>query len=84
MSIFANYGVYLPHSAAAQSGYGTKISASEAKPGDLFFYSNGSRINHVAMYIGGGMVIHASNPRDGIKISNAYYRHPVKIGRVMN
>jgi len=35
-------------------------------------------------YIGGGMVIHASNPRDGIKISNAYYRHPAKIGRVMN
>ena len=64
--------------------YGCTRKVSSPKPGDLFFYSNGSRINHVAMYIGGGMVIHASNPRDGIKISNAYYRHPAKIGRVMN
>lgn len=82
MSLYAKYGHSLPHSAAAQAGCTRKVSSP--KPGDLFFYSNGSRINHVAMYIGGGMVIHASNPRDGIKISNAYYRHPVKIGRVMN
>lgn len=82
MSLYARYGHSLPHSAAAQAG--CTRSVSSPKPGDLFFYSNGSRINHVAMYIGGGMVIHASNARDGIKISNAYYRHPVKIGRVMN
>ncbi len=82
MSLYAKYGHYLPHNAAAQAGCTRRVSSP--KPGDLFFYSNGSRINHVAMYIGGGMVIHASNPRDGIKISNAYYRHPVKIGRVMN
>lgn len=82
MSLYAKYGHSLPHSAAAQAGCTRKVSSP--KPGDLFFYSNGSRINHVAMYIGGGMVIHASNARDGIKISNAYYRHPVKIGRVMN
>lgn len=82
MSLYAKYGHSLPHNAAAQAG--CTRSVSSPKPGDLFFYSNGSRINHVAMYIGGGMVIHASNPRDGIKISNAYYRHPVKIGRVMN
>lgn len=82
MSLYRKYGHSLPHNAAAQAGV-TK-SVSSPKPGDLFFYSNGSRINHVAMYIGNGQVIHASNPRDGIKISNAYYRHPVKIGRVMN
>lgn len=70
--------ITLQHRLAAQEKF------QSPKPGDLFFYSNGSRINHVAMYIGGGMVIHASNPRDGIKISNAYYRHPAKIGRVMN
>jgi len=81
MSLYARYGHSLPHNAAAQAGVTRKVSSP--KPGDLFFYSNGSRINHVAMYIGGGMVIHASNPSDGIKISNAYYRHPVKIGRVM-
>ena len=82
MSLYAHYGYSLPHNAAAQAGVTRKVSSP--KPGDLFFYSNGSRINHVAMYIGGGMVIHASNPTDGIKISNAYYRQPVKIGRVMN
>lgn len=82
MSLYARYGHYLPHNAAAQAGVTRSVSSPQ--PGDLFFYSNGSRINHVAMYIGGGMVIHASNPSDGIKISNAYYRHPVKIGRVMN
>ena len=82
MSLYAKYGHSLPHNAAAQAGVTRKVSSP--KPGDLFFYSNGSRINHVAMYIGSGLVIHASNPSDGIKISNAYYRHPVKIGRVMN
>lgn len=82
MSLYAKYGHSLPHNAAAQAGVTRKVSSP--KPGDLFFYSNGSRINHVAMYIGNGLVIHASNPSDGIKISNAYYRHPVKIGRVMN
>lgn len=82
MSLYRRYGHSLPHNAAAQAG--VTRSVKSPKPGDLFFYSNGSRINHVAMYIGGGLVIHASNPRDGIKISNAYYRHPVKIGRVMN
>lgn len=82
MSLYRKYGHYLPHNAAAQAG--VTRSVSSPKPGDLFFYSNGSRINHVAMYIGSGLVIHASNPSDGIKISNAYYRKPVKIGRVMN
>lgn len=83
-SLYRNYGYYIPRTAAAQAAALRKVSSSQVKPGDLFFYSNGYRVNHVAMYIGGGMVIHASNPRDGIKISNAYYRSPVKIGRVMN
>ena len=82
MSLYRKYGHSLPHNAAAQAG--VTRSVSSPKPGDLFFYSNGSRINHVAMYIGSGLVIHASNPSDGIKISNAYYRKPVKNGRVMN
>ena len=83
-SLYRKYGYYLPRTAASQAGATRKVSSSSAKPGDLFFYSNGSRVNHVAMYIGGGMVIHASNPSDGIKISNAFYRQPVKVGRVMN
>lgn len=84
LSVFANYGISLPHSSVAQAGCGTQISASEAQPGDLFFYSNGSRINHVAIYIGNGQVVHASSPKSGIKISGAYYRTPVKVVRIIN
>lgn len=84
LSVFANYGISLPHSSVAQAGCGAKISSSEAQPGDLFFYGNGSRINHVAIYIGNGQVVHASSPRTGIKISSAYYRNPVKVVRVIN
>ncbi len=77
LSILGKYGVYLPHSSSAQPAYGHKISASAAQPGDLFFYGSGSSISHVAIYIGGGQVVHASNERDGIKVSNAYYRSPI-------
>ena len=84
MSVFANYGISLPHSSRVQANCGTKISASDAQPGDLFFYGNGSSINHVAIYIGGGSVVHASSPKSGIKISGAYYRTPVKVVRVIN
>ncbi len=84
LSVFAKYGISLPHSSGAQSNCGRRISASEAQPGDLFFYGNGSRINHVAIYIGNGQVVHASSPKSGIKISGAYYRTPVKVVRIIN
>ena len=84
LSVYANYGVYLPHSSRAQAGCGTRISASEAQPGDLFFYGSGKSINHVAIYIGNGQIVHASNKRDGIKISNAFYRSPVCVVRYFN
>ena len=83
MSVFANYGIYLPHSSSAQANCGTTISASDAQPGDLFFYSNGGGIHHVAIYIGNGQIVHASSPSTGIKISNAYYRTPAKVVRVL-
>ena len=79
LSVFANYGISLPHSSKAQANCGTKISTSEAQPGDLFFYGNGSSINHVAIYIGGGQVVHASSPKTGIRISNSNYRTPVNV-----
>lgn len=84
MSVFSKYGVSLPHSSVSQAGCGTSISSSEAQPGDLFFYGNGKRINHVAIYIGNGQVVHASSPKSGIKISGAYYRNPVKVVRVLS
>ena len=83
MQIMAKYGVYLSHSSRAQANEGTKVSTSELKPGDLIFYGKGGSINHVAIYIGGGQIVHASNKRDGIKISNYMYRTPIKCVRVL-
>lgn len=83
-AIYSMYGYSLPRTSGEQSRIGTSISYSNAKPGDLLFYGNSSGITHVAMYIGNGQIIHASNPSDGIKISNALYRTPVKVVRVIN
>ena len=83
MRILGKYGVSLPHSSKAQPSCGTKISASDAKPGDLFFYGSGSSISHVAIYIGNGQIVHASNKRDVIKVSNAFYRSPICVARYL-
>lgn len=83
LSVFAKYGVSLPHSSRAQANMGTSISASELQPGDLVFYAKGGTINHVALYIGGGQVIHASSPKTGIKISSYNYRTPHKMVRIL-
>ena len=77
MKVYEQFGVYLPHYSGSQPAYGTKISASDAKPGDLFFYASGSRIDHVAIYIGNGQIVHAASTRAGIIISSAYYSTPV-------
>lgn len=76
-------GVYLNRTAASQSVQGRTVSAGEARPGDLVFYSNGSYVNHVAIYIGNGQVVHASNERVGITKSNMYYRKPFRIVNVL-
>ena len=52
---------------------GTAIDVSEVLPGDLIFYSNGSTINHVAIYIGNGQIVHSANSRKGVIISDIYY-----------
>lgn len=83
MSLYKKYGVNLPHSSRAQANCGTTIKVSEAQPGDLIFYGKGSTINHVAMYIGGGKVIHASSPKTGIRVSNVSYRTPLKAVRIL-
>ncbi len=83
LSVFRNYGMSLPHSSRAQANCGSAVSLSELKPGDLVFYGNRSGINHVAIYVGGGQVVHASNPRVGITISGMYYRSPVKARRII-
>lgn len=83
LAVFNEFGVSLPHHSGSQAQEGTEIDIDEVLPGDLIFYSNGSRINHVAIYIGNGQVIHASSPKTGIKISNYNYRTPVKAVRIL-
>lgn len=82
MSIYAHFGYSLPRTSSAQASATRTVSAGSVQVGDLFFYGSGG-VSHVGMYIGNGQIIHASNARDGIKISSAYYRQPIKIGRVM-
>lgn len=78
-SIYKNFGIKISRTSRSQANDGTKITADQLQPGDLIFYADSSgTINHVAMYIGGGQVIHASNAKTGIKISNYKYRTPVK------
>ena len=64
---------------------GKKVTSGNMKPGDLIFYagSNG-RINHVALYIGNGQVVHAASRRSGIKISTWNYRSPVAIRNMLD
>ena len=81
---YKKYGISLPHSSRAQANYGKRIKASQAKPGDLFFYSKNGVINHVAIYIGNGQVIHASSAKTGIKISNSHYRTPTCVVSLLN
>lgn len=83
LSIYKKYGVSLPHHAASQAQLGTKVEYSSAQPGDLVFYAKNGRINHVAIYIGNGQVIHASSPKTGIKISSWNYRTPAGIRRYL-
>lgn len=77
MSVYANFGVSLPHNAAAQSGCGTPVDLSEIQPGDLLFYEGGGGIGHVTIYMGNGQVVHASSSTTGIIISDYGYRTPV-------
>ncbi|MDY2629333.1 MAG: NlpC/P60 family protein [Lachnospiraceae bacterium] len=82
MSVFAKYGVYLPHSSRSQAYCGTSISSSQMRPGDLVFYGSGG-IDHVAIYIGNGMIVHAANTRRGIVLNSWNYMTPVKIVNVL-
>lgn len=77
-------GVSLNRSSSSQATQGRTVSASEMQPGDLIFYGNGSRVNHVAVYIGNGQIVHASTYRTGIKVSQWNYRNPVRIASVLD
>ena len=78
MSVYANYGVSLPHSSAADRNVGYDVGGLEnAIPGDIVCYSG-----HVAIYIGNGQIVHASTSKTGIIVSNATYRQPLCVRRI--
>ena len=85
--VMAKFGYSISRTSSSQSGDGRAVSTSNLRAGDLVFYGNGGSIDHVALYIGGGQVVHASNsapyPRGGIKISNVNYRTPICARRVI-
>ena len=83
MQVYAHFGISLPHSSGTQRSYGRAVSYAEAQPGDLICYSG-----HVAIYMGGGQIVHASNsapyPKGGIKISgNAAYKTILSVRRLV-
>ena len=78
-SVYANFGVSLPRTSYEQQNAGTEVSYSDAQPGDLICYGG-----HVAIYMGNGQIVHASNANDGIKISNnAAYRTITSVRRLV-
>lgn len=81
--IYAHFGISIPRTATTQYNYGTKISTSELKPGDLIIYGE-YQIEHVALYLGNGQIVHASNERTGIRYSNMYYRNIIGCVRILN
>jgi len=76
--VLANFGINTGRSSRDQAENGREIGIDAVQPGDLLFYASGTYINHVALYIGGGQVIHASNSTTGITISPYNYRTPCK------
>lgn len=78
MSVFAEFGYELPRVAAAQCAASEK-SVADIEAGDLVFYGDGG-IDHVALYIGDGKIVHASTAATGIKVSDYDYRAPAAVG----
>ena len=78
-SVYSNFGVSLPRTSYEQQNAGYEVSYADAQPGDLICYGG-----HVAIYMGNGQIVHASNSRDGIKVSNnAAYRTITSVRRLV-
>ena len=78
MSVYANFGVGLPHSSSAMRGVGYGVSLSEAQPGDIICYSG-----HVAIYCGNNTIVHASTAATGIKYTSpANYKPILAVRRI--
>lgn len=76
--VYSDFGYRLPRTSTEQRSAGTGVNYSEAQPGDLICYSG-----HVALYIGGGKIVHASTQKTGIKVGNAEYRTILSVRRII-
>lgn len=79
--IFKHFGITTGRSSRDQYANAQSISFEQLQPGDLVFYASGDYINHVAIYAGDGVIIHAANARTGICTGRYNYRTPVGYGR---
>lgn len=85
MRVMEKFGVSLPHYSGSQAQMGKKVTSATMKPGDLIFYAGSNRkVNHVAIYIGNGRIVHAASRRSGIKTSTWNYRTPVAIRSMLD
>lgn len=79
MAVYAAFGISLPHSSSALRNVGWAVDPAQVQPGDIICYSG-----HVAIYIGNGAIVHASNRREGIKITyNWQYKTVLAVRRVI-
>ena len=83
LRVFQKFGYSLPRTSAEQAGCGSSVKLSELKPGDLVFYKKGGRVHHVAIYIGGGQIVHAAGAKWGIITSNMNYSRVSHARRIL-
>lgn len=75
-SVYKHFGISIPRTSGAQAAGGKNVSLSEVQAGDIIYYGG-----HVAIYIGGGQIVHASTQKTGIKVSSYLYRTPITVRR---